>query len=195
MGKPDRRVEKTKMAIYQALNDLLREKKYANISVQEIIDSANVGRTTFYSHFSDKDELLISCIRNIFESFNIHQIEQSSSECGINNMPVAELFAHVQEKSHLITGVLMSESSELILSEFKNYWNKKIESFLLMHRQLTEQQTVPMDIFTNHATSSLVELLRWWNKTGAKYTPKEMEEFYFALLFPNDIMVHADRLI
>jgi AcrR family transcriptional regulator len=70
MERTDRRVAKTKAAICQALNDLMLEKKYANITIQDIIDRANVGRTTFYSHFMDKDELLNSCIVTVFESFH-----------------------------------------------------------------------------------------------------------------------------
>lgn len=69
MEKIDRRVAKTRAAICQALNDLMAEKKYASITIQDIIDRANVGRTTFYSHFIDKDELLNSCIETVFESF------------------------------------------------------------------------------------------------------------------------------
>jgi AcrR family transcriptional regulator len=61
----DRRIQKTKDLLHQALGSLIREKPYDEIVVQEILDRANVGRSTFYTHFRDKDELLISSIHDI----------------------------------------------------------------------------------------------------------------------------------
>lgn len=184
MDKPDRRIEKTRTAIYQALNDLLQEKKYPNITVQEIIDRANVGRTTFYSHFVDKDELLSSCIENIFESFNGHRTGQVTPEHESRIIPVAELFAHIQENSRSIVGVLMSESGELLLNKFQNYWNKKIEPYLLEHLS-NEKPKVPIDMLTSYITGTLTELIRWWIKTGEKYTPEQMEQYFLTLISPS----------
>lgn len=185
MDKPDRRIEKTRTAIYQALSDLLQEKKYANITIQEIIDRANVGRTTFYQHFADKDELLSCCIETIFESLSIHLTEQVPPDHESRVIPVAELLTHIQENRRSINGVLMSESGELLFDKFKSYWNEKIEPYLLAHLPKGKQPKVPIDILTNYVTSTLVELLRWWNKTGEKYTPEQMEQYFFALIFPS----------
>lgn len=71
MNKPDRRIEKTKQAVFHALADLLQEKMYASLTIQEIIDRANIGRTTFYAHFPAKDDLLVAYMETIFES--LHQ--------------------------------------------------------------------------------------------------------------------------
>lgn len=185
MDKPDRRIEKTRTAIYQALSDLLQEKKYANITIQEIIDRANVGRTTFYQHFTDKDTLLSSCIETIFESFSEHLTEQVPPEHESRLIPVAELFTHIQENSRLINGILMSDSGELLFDKFKSYWSQKIKPYLLEHLPKGQQPKVPIDILTNYVTSTLIELLRWWIKSDRKYTPEQMEQYLFALILPS----------
>jgi len=66
----DRRIKRTKTAIYSAFTQLLLEKKYYKITIQEIIDLANIGRSTFYSHFETKDELLKAMCTNIFEDMH-----------------------------------------------------------------------------------------------------------------------------
>ncbi|MBI3439910.1 MAG: TetR family transcriptional regulator, partial [Proteobacteria bacterium] len=69
MGKPsaveDRRIQKTRQLLHDALASLIREKPYDAISVSDVLERANVGRSTFYMHFRDKDELLASGIRAI----------------------------------------------------------------------------------------------------------------------------------
>src|SRR5882757_5848699 len=66
-GKPvkDRRIQKTQKLLHEALISLIHEKGYDSIVVKEILDRANVGRSTFYMHFRDKDELLVSGIHDM----------------------------------------------------------------------------------------------------------------------------------
>lgn len=58
--KADRRSQRTRQLLSSALVDLMLQKRYDEITVQNIIDRANVGRSTFYAHYLDKDDLLVS---------------------------------------------------------------------------------------------------------------------------------------
>ncbi len=64
----DRRVQKTRQLLREALVALIREKGFAALSVQEIIDRANVGRATFYAHFDSKEDLLLTGLETVFSS-------------------------------------------------------------------------------------------------------------------------------
>jgi AcrR family transcriptional regulator len=183
--KPDRRMEKTRHSLLTALSDLMQEKKYNNITVQEIIDKANVGRSTFYAHFETKDELLSSCIETIFEMLNQHItgcVEQTENETRL--IPVAELFEHVKENSRLIKGLMVMESSEIPLHRIQFYWNNKIEEHLYAQLSSSKELRIPLDILTNHITFTLIELLKWWVNCNMPYTPQQMDQYFHALINP-----------
>src|SRR5258708_5227750 len=77
-GVKDRRVQKTRKFLHDALVSLIHEKSYETISVKEILDRANVGRSTFYMHFRDKDELLVSGMHDMLRSIH-HEAPPSSA--------------------------------------------------------------------------------------------------------------------
>ena len=74
----DRRQQKTRQAVFQAFSRLLEKKKFSNITVQEIIDEANVGRSTFYAHFETKDSLLKAMCTDIFQHVFSNDLRQES---------------------------------------------------------------------------------------------------------------------
>lgn len=110
----DRRQRKTREAIFHAFTTLLSEKNYSQISVQEIIDAADIGRTTFYAHFETKDFLLKELCEELFN----HIIDTSMGlphghyhySCGSAADSVfLHLLRHLQENDHNILGLLSSE--------------------------------------------------------------------------------------
>lgn len=61
MTKTDRRVQRTRELLQKSLIDLIGERGYDAITIQDIVDRANVARTTFYVHYGSKDDLFLSC--------------------------------------------------------------------------------------------------------------------------------------
>ncbi|MBC3803986.1 TetR family transcriptional regulator [Acetobacterium fimetarium] len=192
MEKTDRRREKTRASIYEALSGLLEEKKFANITVQEIIDRANVGRSTFYTHFETKDVLLDSMIEEIFESLNLN-LTVHMNEAGHQNMlPVEELLTHIQENLKPIRGILKDESGERLAYRLKNCWNDKLKDDFL--KQVSGKDLkVPVDFLINHITSSLVEMITWWLDSGMQYPPSKMAEYWKLLMKPAMFSVIAEQ--
>src|SRR6476659_9398638 len=64
-ARPDRRVARTRRALKEALTDLILERGYESVTVQDVIDRADVGRSTFYAHFMDKDDLLMAILADL----------------------------------------------------------------------------------------------------------------------------------
>ena len=116
----DRRQKKTRDAIFSAFAELLSQKHYNQISVQEIIDAANVGRTTFYAHFETKDYLLKSLCEELFG----HIIDTAMGlphghyhySCGNKTDSVfLHLVRHLQENDRNILELLSSENNEIFM--------------------------------------------------------------------------------
>ena len=159
----DRRQQKTRAAIFAAFSTLLAEKSYSKITVQEIIDTANVGRTTFYAHFETKDDLLKALCEELFG-----HIMSSALDCththglysGRNapNSVFCHLLQHLQEDENNILELLSCESSELFLRYFKDSLNELIQNqFVNQNRK--NNSDIPQDFLVNHISGSFVEMV------------------------------------
>ena len=175
----DRRMRKTKAAIYAAFSELLAKKKYSQITVEQIISLADIGRSTFYSHFDTKDELLKSICLDMFQgmALSAHSINIEDP-----HSIVTELLCHIKDNKKAIKGVITSESGNLFISYFKAYFNQRIEK--LLDRLDKSYATVPKAFLTNHISGSFIEMVEWWVEGDMKQTPEELTEYYLSVISP-----------
>lgn len=173
----DRRQKKTRQAIFQALTNLLVKKSYSNITVQEIIDEADVGRSTFYSHFETKDELLNALCRDIFEHvFEEHLCKESSHDFSSGSRDIREelthILYHLQDSKRPIRSILSCESGEVFMQYFKNHLTR------VMGKAIPDEAyRAPKDYVLNHIVCDFAETVRWW-MTHDKYTPEDISGFF-----------------
>lgn len=125
----DRRQIKTRDAIFKALSSLLEKKRYENITVQEIIDAANIGRSTFYAHFETKDELLRSMCTDIFHHIFNEDLTQEadhdySAGSGSVDLKLTHLLYHLKAHRNDLNGILHGESGDLFMKYFREYLNE-----------------------------------------------------------------------
>ncbi len=184
----DRRQQKTRAAIFSAFTSLLAEKSYSKITVQEIIDAANVGRTTFYAHFETKDDLLKELCEELFG-----HIISSAMDCththGLysdGNAPESvfcHLLQHLQENDNNIIGLLSCESSEIFLRFFKDSLNGLIRS-QFVNQDRKANTDIPQDFLINHISGSFVEMVLWWIKGRMKQTPADLDRYFRSVIEP-----------
>lgn len=184
----DRRQQKTREAIFDAFGSLLAQKSYGKITVQEIIDVANVGRTTFYAHFPTKDDLLRELCTDLFEHVfsdapGMERTHDFSLSEGDPKDMIAHILYHLRDSRRNITGILGCESGELFLRFFKEYLNKLITA-RISDNERGQKLGIPDDFLVSHISSSFVNLVQWWMRGGMRQPPEELTEYFAAVILP-----------
>ena len=175
----DRRQQKTRQSVFDAFARLLERKNYAHITVQDIIDEANIGRSTFYSHFETKDELLKTLCSEIFDHVFVKDLSKESTHdftVGGRDIKaeIIHILYHLQDNSRYIKRIVSCESGDMFMKIFKEYLRQVLESELVK-----VQTTVPRDYLLNHTVCDFAETVRWWMDHDS-YSPEEIGEFFLS---------------
>ena len=178
----DRRTERTRRALRKALVELILEKRYDAITVQNVIDRANVGRSTFYAHYRDKEDLFLSDWEGLLEGFVRHINWQNMH--GGRIVPVKELFGHVQEFHHFYKALVRSRKTAWLFKTGQSFLTKSIEDALTALLADSPQPTVPLPILANYLANGIMTLLRWWLDHNMPYPPARMDEIFHQLVMP-----------
>jgi len=178
----DRRQLKTRNAILGAFRVLLESKSYNNITVQDIIDEANVGRSTFYAHFETKDELLSTICSQIFEHvFSEILYAEAGHDFSKENERLSDklthLLYHLKESQKDIVGMLFGDSNEMFLDFFRRYLKK----LFLMYKP-RNIGNVPEEFSVNHYVAGFMEAVKWWIRRRMKETPEQIVDYYMTMI-------------
>ena len=174
----DRRQRKTREAIFRAFTGLLKEKSYAKITVQQIIDRADIGRTTFYTHFETKDALLESFCTDIFDhvfskDLDKERIHDFSHDHDIR-AKLKHVLYHLQDHMEYLPGILSGESRDVFMGYFRGHQN-----YLLTGAKTPYAASVPQDYILNHMVCDFAEAVQWWSG-HTQYSPEDISSFFFA---------------
>ena len=182
----DRRQQKTREAIFHAFSTLLEKKSYNHITVQEILDTANIGRSTFYAHFETKEELVKSLCRELFDHIIGTAMDKQDTHglYACTNAPhsvICHILQHLQENDNNILTLLSCESSPIFMSYFKSGMEELVHSQLLGDTALPG---VPREFLVNHIAGSFVEMVQWWLDGGRKETPQTLDGYFRTVTEP-----------
>ena len=184
----DRRQKKTREAIFEAFAALLSRRNYHQISVQDIIDAADIGRTTFYAHFETKEFLLTELCEELFDhivdtAMGLPHGQYHCSCADANDSVFLHLLRHLQENDRNILGLLSSENNEIFLRYFKSNLRRLIVSQYAQKGSLTGK-SLPEEYLVNHMASSFVETVSWWIARGQQESPETIAAYFLATIEP-----------
>ena len=128
--KTDRRILRTRDTLGDALIALMQEKSFDEITVQDLLDRAVVGRSTFYVHYRDKDDLFLSDVEDFLEGFSSMLNRQSDSPKRL--LPVREVFTHIRESRELYMALIRSAKVNEVQTLARGFFARSIDERLQM---------------------------------------------------------------
>ncbi len=186
-GQIDRRVQRTRQLLQDALLALILEKGYAAITIQDILDRANLGRSTFYAHYRDKDDLLVSefeHFRRMFEEYDAHAATDKPKPRGSRPSPSLAFFRHAGEQHELYKAIVGKQGGEVVQKYLYQYISDLMKEHLNRQIASARNLTVPGEILMHYFVSSFLALLTWWFDHGMPYSAERMEEIFQTLTLP-----------
>jgi AcrR family transcriptional regulator len=192
----DRRIRRTRRALKEALLGLILEEGFTAVTVEEITDRADVGRTTFYLHYRDKEELLLESISELAEGL-VEEISQVPMVDPVSGQPavsraVEVTFRHASENPDLYRVILQSgfRHGAGRLREIMNAAVHQIIEGVARNEQRSLKPQVPMPVLSNYLVGSWIGVMTWWLEDDMPYSPAEM-----AGMFEKVIMLGGAKLM
>ena len=173
----DRRQRRTRKAIYEAFEELMSEQHYASVTVGQIIERADIGRSTFYAHFATKDDLLdqlcVEMFGHVFEGMETDAHTHEALEPHDLEGMLAHLLWHLRDNHRGICGKLLAEGEPHFTAHFCG-----LLSDFFAPRLPARSSWVPRDLMLSLAVSAFREAVGWWYVHGYEATPEQLAHWY-----------------
>jgi AcrR family transcriptional regulator len=179
----DRRVARTRGMLHQALLSLIMEKGYDAISVEDICDRANVGRSTFYAHFTGKDDLKRSGLEHLRREL-LDQHRNASASAQASTRPLGfslTMFEHARDHRHLYRALVGSKGGAIALDTVRQTLCDFVRGELT-RTKARDANGIPREFVVQHIVGAYMAVLIWWLDDGAKLQPRRMDELFQRLM-------------
>ena len=178
----DRRSERTQEALIDALISLLTVKRYDAISIKEIVDEADVGRSTFYAHYQTKDDLLLAGLGRVLDAL-VEHVEINVPDRSVR-WDTTWFFSHAKQHYELYRTLTWGSGFKLLIQDGHAALSARLSKRLAPLASDSQESSVPLPILSYAMAGTLLLLLKWWLDNKMPYTPKRMDEIFHALVGP-----------
>jgi AcrR family transcriptional regulator len=184
--RTDRRVERTRQLLQGAFRSLIRERDFETLTVQQIIDRANVGRATFYAHFDNKDDLLASGFEELRASLRAHQRDAFSRGRTVDDRVFAfseGLFAHVHEYRDVFLAMAGRRSAAAVERLLHKLLVDLVREDVRMAVR-ADDRAIPSEALVRFIAGALFGLLMWWVEGRKRLSVAEIDALFRTLALP-----------
>lgn len=174
--------------LQNALIELMAEKDYNSITVREILDLADVGRSTFYSHFEYKDQLLYSCLEPLGELFEQHKQQvQKADNISLQKDEldlILNLFRFAAENFKFFKALLGRRNSGVIDKHIYDYLFTQVYDPLATIMSAKKSETMRLEITAHYFVSAFLGIFAWWIDKNMPCSPEEVDAYFKELTLP-----------
>ncbi|MBG0823284.1 TetR/AcrR family transcriptional regulator [Planomonospora sp. ID91781] len=174
----DRRVRRTRRAVQDALVDAIVDKGYDAVTVTDLIERADIGRSTFYSHFTGKQDVLFHTIDELVDQLGSAR-PATPEEMFTFSLPLLE---HVDEQRHLVRALLGPRGGAAVHARIRYVLSSIIRTELLAALPPDTPAPADLDLAVTCAAGAFMALLTRWVEDGTAETPARMDAVFRTVL-------------
>ena len=180
----DLRVTRTHVLLKNALFELMSKKSFEDIKINDICNNAMIHRTTFYSHFSDKYELLEYCISEVEKD-----LTKKISEGNYSNLRefysklIMNLLGYISDHKKLFKNILKYNSYNGIVNIFMNASTSYITNVLEKEKNRNITHNIPISLISEFYSGAFIHTIIYWLKTDSNLSEKELCNYIISLIF------------
>jgi AcrR family transcriptional regulator len=180
----DRRVRRTRRILHEAFISLVLEKGYERITVQDILDRADVGRSTFYAHFRDKEALLVASFDTMGDEL---RRDLDAMRPGVPpadpTSPAAAVFGHAHRNRRVYRAMCGKRGGNVVHRHLHGLIGGMLREHLRPHLAAARSD-LPVDVVAEFCTTAMLGMLVWWVDHDFPYGPGELARMYQRLAAP-----------
>ena len=179
--KIDRRVARTRDMLHQALMSLILDMGYEKVTVADICDAANVGRSTFYAHFTCKDDLRRHGLDHLRKWILNQHREAVAAHDRLEDRAFAFsliLFEHARDHLDLFRALVGGGGASAQLDIIRETLSDLVRDELAAVADQDSADAIPREIMVQYVVGAFMALLTWWLDGGAKLPPAEIDGMF-----------------
>jgi AcrR family transcriptional regulator len=176
----DRRVARTRALLQQAHMSLILKKDYEAITVDEICDAANVGRSTFYAQYTSKDDLRRSGLENL-RRLLVERQKDALTARDIRDRSLGfslTMFEHARDHLDLYKALVGGRGGAIALGTIRRILSDLIRNELAATADKRSADAIPREVVVQYVAGAFMAVMTWWLDGGAKLPPQRVDAMF-----------------
>jgi AcrR family transcriptional regulator len=177
----DRRISRTRAMLQHALTSQILKKGYEAVTIQDICDEANVGRSTFYAHYTNKDDLKRSGFEHLRKQLVDRQREAQAASGDIESRSLGfslTMFEHARDHIALYRALVGGRGGAVSLGQIRQILSDLVRNEFVATAGKNSADVVPRELVVQYVVGAFMAVMTWWLDGGAKLPPERIDAIF-----------------